>query len=66
MKKAACPFPISTKWSSARRTIKVRYLDRLGEAHEIHASGLLATCLQHEIDHLDGVLVHRLYFQAEA
>jgi peptide deformylase len=38
------------------KDIKVRYLDRLGAAHEIHATGLLATCLQHEIDHLDGVL----------
>ena len=36
--------------------IKLRYLDRQGEAKEIHASGLLATCLQHEIDHLNGVL----------
>lgn len=38
------------------REVKVRYLDRKGEAQEIHASGLLATCLQHEIDHLNGVL----------
>ena len=38
------------------KDIKVRYLDRMGEPHEIAASGLLATCLQHEIDHLDGVL----------
>ncbi len=36
--------------------VKVRYLDRQGEGQEIHASGLLATCLQHEIDHLNGVL----------
>ncbi len=36
--------------------VKVRFLDRLGEPREIHASGLLATCLQHEIDHLDGTL----------
>ena len=36
--------------------IKLRYLDRQGEAQEIHATGLLATCLQHEIDHLNGVL----------
>ena len=38
------------------KEIKVRFLDRLGEPHEVHASGLLATCLQHEIDHLNGVL----------
>lgn len=36
--------------------VKVRYLDRQGEAQEIHAAGLMATCLQHEMDHLNGVL----------
>jgi peptide deformylase len=38
------------------RTIKLRYLDHENEIREIEAEGLLATCLQHEIDHLDGVL----------
>ncbi|MCD2185128.1 peptide deformylase [Rhizobium sp. GN54] len=37
-------------------TISVRYLDRDGKEQTIDADGLLATCLQHEIDHLDGVL----------
>ena len=37
-------------------TITVRYLDLSGESREIEADGLLATCLQHEIDHLDGGL----------
>ena len=36
--------------------VKVRYQDRRGEPREIEASGLMATCLQHEIDHLNGVL----------
>jgi peptide deformylase len=36
--------------------VKVRYTDLDGEQHEIEANGLLATCLQHEIDHLNGVL----------
>ena len=36
--------------------MKVRYLDLDGKAQEIEADGLLATCLQHEIDHLNGVL----------
>jgi peptide deformylase len=36
--------------------VKVRYLDHENEIREIEAEGLLATCLQHEIDHLDGVL----------
>ncbi len=36
--------------------ITVRYLDRDGREQTIEADGLLATCLQHEIDHLNGVL----------
>jgi peptide deformylase len=35
---------------------KIRYLDHEGKRQEIHAKGLLATCLQHEIDHLEGTL----------
>jgi peptide deformylase len=38
------------------REVKVRFLDRQGEPLEMAASGLLATCLQHEIDHLNGIL----------
>src|SRR5690606_21343593 len=37
-------------------TVRVKYLDRDGKAQEMQAEGLMATCLQHEIDHLDGVL----------
>lgn len=37
-------------------TIRVRYLDQQNEIREMAADGLLATVLQHEIDHLDGVL----------
>ena len=36
--------------------VRVRYLDRAGATQEIEAEGLLARCLQHEIDHLNGVL----------
>src|SRR5580658_6700654 len=36
--------------------IKLRYLDHENEIREIDAKGLLATCIQHEVDHLDGVL----------
>ncbi|MBV9655498.1 MAG: peptide deformylase [Acetobacteraceae bacterium] len=35
---------------------KVRFLDETGARREIEADGLLAACLQHELDHLDGVL----------
>jgi len=36
--------------------VKVRYTGLDGKTQEIAAEGLLATCLQHEIDHLNGVL----------
>jgi peptide deformylase len=36
--------------------VTVRYLGLDGKEHEIKADGLMATCLQHEIDHLNGVL----------
>jgi peptide deformylase len=36
--------------------VKVKYLDLDGKAQEIEANGLLSTCLQHEIDHLNGIL----------
>ena len=36
--------------------VKVRFMDLDGNTQEIAADGLLATCPQHEIDHLDGVL----------
>lgn len=35
---------------------RLSYLDENGEACEIEAGGLLATCLQHEVDHLSGTL----------
>jgi peptide deformylase len=36
--------------------VKVSFLDLEGKRHDIEATGLHATCLQHEIDHLNGVL----------
>jgi peptide deformylase len=36
--------------------IRARFIDRDGQEREIEAEGLLATALQHEIDHLNGVL----------
>ena len=35
---------------------RVRWLDERGEAREEELDGLLATCMQHEIDHLNGIL----------
>ena len=37
-------------------TCKVNFLDYNGKKREINADGLLATCIQHEVDHLNGVL----------
>lgn len=37
-------------------SVKVAYTDLDGQRQEIEADGLLATCIQHEIDHLNGVL----------
>jgi peptide deformylase len=36
--------------------VTVKYLDLDGKPHEVKATGLFATCIQHEIDHLNGVL----------
>jgi peptide deformylase len=41
---------------SRAEKITVRYLDRDGKAVELETDGLLAVCIQHEIDHLDGKL----------
>ena len=37
-------------------SIRARWLDREGKVHEEEIEGMLATCLQHEMDHLEGVL----------
>jgi len=34
----------------------IKYLDYYGEPKELKAEGMLATCIQHEIDHLEGIL----------
>ena len=36
--------------------VRLKYLDLDGKSHEIEADGMFATCIQHEIDHLNGVL----------
>ena len=47
------PWPKST---SVSPEITARWLDYDGKPHEQRLDGLLATCLQHEMDHLEGVL----------
>lgn len=36
--------------------VKIRYLDEHGQQQELTADGLLGRCIQHELDHLDGIL----------
>jgi peptide deformylase len=45
-------------WDEIERPARIRaeYLDRDGNRQELEADGLLATCLQHEMDHLEGIL----------
>ncbi len=45
-------------WDDVERPARIRceYLGRDGKKQELEADGLLATCLQHEMDHLNGVL----------
>jgi peptide deformylase len=45
-------------WDDVERParIKCEYLDIDGKSHVLEADGMLATCLQHEMDHLNGVL----------
>lgn len=35
--------------------VTIKYLDEQGQSQELQASGLLATCIQHEIDHMNGI-----------
>ena len=36
--------------------VRIRYLDKSNAVQEIEADGILATCVQHEMDHLDGII----------
>ena len=36
--------------------VRARWLDETGQSHEAEVDGLLSVCLQHEVDHLNGVL----------
>ncbi len=49
-------FPGESETVRRPRRVTVRALDRRGQPFEITAEGLLATAMQHEIDHLDGKL----------
>ena len=40
------------------KAVKVRYLDQNNTLQELEASGYLAKCIQHEVDHLNGILTY--------
>ena len=56
-RRAACRSRTCASTSSGRRRVTVQYLDREGKPQELVAEGLLATAIQHEIDHLNGRLI---------
>lgn len=49
-------FPDQFSEVTRPETVTVRYLDEHGLEKTLEADGLLATCLQHEIDHTDGIV----------
>jgi peptide deformylase len=49
-------FPEQRALVTRPKKVKVRYLDYNGKQQIIECNGLLATCVQHEIDHLNGVV----------
>jgi peptide deformylase len=55
-KEGCLSFPDQFAEVERPRTVRVRYLDLQGAQQEEEFGGLLATCIQHEIDHLDGIV----------
>ena len=55
MEEAACRYRSQCR-SVRPSEVHVSYLDIEGQKQEMQATGLLAACVQHEIDHLNGVL----------
>lgn len=54
-KEGCLSFPEQYSDVSRPKKIRVKFLDETGAEKEIEADGLLATCLQHEIDHTKGI-----------
>ncbi len=53
---ACLSVPDRAGWVRRATKIKVAYQDRFGKEHTLNAKGYLARILQHEIDHLEGIL----------
>ena len=56
MEEGCLSIPHQTAEVERPASVDVRYLDTDGNEQMLHCEGLLAACVQHEIDHLDGVL----------
>ena len=56
MEEGCLSVPDVTELVQRAEKISLRAMNREGEAFEMEADGLLAVCLQHEVDHLDGKL----------
>lgn len=48
-------FPGVNEWVQRAAEIDLQFQDRHGAVHQVTAQGLVAVCIQHEIDHLDGI-----------
>lgn len=55
-KEGCLSFPEQYSDVERPKEITVKYLDENGAPQNLHADGLLATCIQHEIDHVNGVV----------
>lgn len=55
-KEGCLSFPTHYADVERAKEIHVKFMDENGKTKEIKADGLLAVCVQHEIDHLDGIL----------
>lgn len=55
-KEGCLSFPEQFADVTRPKSVRVRYLDLQGKQHEEDFDGLLATCVQHEIDHLNGIV----------
>lgn len=49
-------FPNLLVWLERHRSVRIRYRDEAGDVQTLDAEGAFSELLQHEIDHLDGVL----------
>ncbi|EKE16315.1 MAG: hypothetical protein ACD_11C00020G0020 [uncultured bacterium] len=57
MEEGCLSFPGEFFQISRPEEVKIRYIDKEGKNAKLKADGLLARALQHEIDHLDGILI---------